>query len=126
MGRGTLGASRGIAAATSSHITATDNAPRKSFQQGLQSNNAVEIQNHLFDAPAGARVHLTSNQPGQAHDVLIFTKQNDGKWSQVQQVFTSTASSHFVKHAPIGSAQMAILLKKRRKAGDVIEAQRGK
>lgn len=135
MGRRTLGASRGIAAATSAAATQqasthTAAAPGRTtgqtFQQGLQSDNAVEVQGHLFSAPVGAKVHLTTNRPGQAHDVLTFTKQSDGKWAQRQQVFTSTASSHFVKHAPIGSAQMAILLKKRRKAGDVIEAQRGK
>ena len=126
MGRGTLSTSRGVAAATSTHVAATSTAINKSFQQGVQSDNAVEVQNHLFSAPAGARVHLTTNQPGQPHDITTFTKQSDGTWAQRQQVFTTTADSHFVSHTPLSSADLAVRLTKRRKAGDVVEARRGK
>lgn len=126
MGRGTMSASRGVAAATSTHVAATSTATNKTFQQGLQSNSAVKVQSHLFSAPTGAKVHLTTNQPGQPHDITTFTKQSDGTWAQRQQVFTTTADSHFVNHAPMSSADLAAHLTKRRKAGDVVEARRGK
>lgn len=126
MGRGTASASRGVAAAISTHVAATSATTSKNFQRGLQSNSAVKVQNHLFSAPTGAKVHLTANQPGQPHDITTFTKQSDGTWAQRQQVFTTTADSHFVNHAPMSSADLAVHLTKRRKAGDVIEARRGK
>ena len=132
MGRGSLGTSRGIAAASASISPAAAAALAtaqefswKGFQTGLNSDDAEQVQDHLTSAPVGAQVWVTRNRADSGNDALRATKQADGSWKQTMLV-VDWSDSYFRPQPDTTSAKLAAHIVSSHKAGDLVQAKKPK